>query len=161
MRYRTILTGLVIGLYALQPAGAALAASAEGPTIERGRFEERFFDDLILELCGIETFTTLTQTFSVKTFPDGSEHVHVVRTFVPDDPRIPIERGAATAFVAPDGTRTVIGKPLQLLGPDGGVRLLDAGLVEFGDELVIHGRHDELVFDPDVDLASYYCPPEV
>lgn len=159
MRYRTMLAGLVVCLCAVQVLAAA-GASAAAPAIERGRFEERFFDDFILELCGIETFTTLTQTFSVKTFPDGSEQVHVVRTFVPDDPRIPDERGAATAFVAPDGTRTVIGKPLQLFGTDGGVRLLDAGLVEFGDELVIHGRHDELVFDPDVDLAPYYCPPD-
>jgi hypothetical protein len=72
----------------------------------------------------------------------------VVPTFVPDDPRIPIERGAATAFVAPDGTRTVIGQSIQLFGPDGGIRLLEAGLVEFGDELVVHGRHDELTLTP-------------
>jgi hypothetical protein len=133
---------------------AAEASSAAGPTIERGRFRERFFDDFILELCGIETYTTLTQVFSVKTFPDGSEQVHVVRTFVSDDPRLPIERGAGTTFVAPDGTRTVIGKPIQLIGPDGGVRLLDAGLVEFGDELVVRGPHPSL----DADLAEYYCP---
>jgi hypothetical protein len=57
----------------------------------------------------------------------GSEQVHVVRTFVSDDPRLPIERGAGTTFIAPDGTRKVVGKPLQLIGPDGGVRILDAG----------------------------------
>jgi hypothetical protein len=160
MRYRTMFAGLLIGACTLQVA-IAPGASAEGPTIERGSFEERFFDEFILELCGIETFTTLTQTFTVKTFPDGSEQVHVVRLYVPDDPRIPIERGAATAFVAPDGTRTVIGMPLQLFDADGGIRLLDAGFVEFGDELIIHGRHEVLVFDPDVDLAPYYCPPDV
>ena len=135
----------------------ALAApvSASGPTIEHGRIEERFLDDFILELCGIETFTTLTQSFTVKVFPDGSEQIHVVRTFVPEDPRIPVERGAATTFVTPDGTRTVVGKPIQLFGPDGGVRLLDAGLVTFEEELLVRGPHPSLEVD---NLAPFYCP---
>jgi hypothetical protein len=38
----------------------AAPASASGPTIEQGRIEERFFDDFILELCGIETFPCLS-----------------------------------------------------------------------------------------------------
>lgn len=134
-------------------APTALAAE-HGPTIERGRFEERFFDDFIFDICGIETVTTLTQQFTVKVFPDGSEQIHVVRTFVPDDPRLPIEKGAATTFVAPDGTRTVVGKPIQLIGPDGGVRLLDAGWIGFFDDPVIRGPHPSL----DADLAPYYCP---
>lgn len=129
-------------------------AAAAGPTIERGRFVERAFDEFIFELCGIETYTTLRQVFSVKRFPNGSEQVHVVRTFVSEDPRLPIERAAGTTFVSPDGTRTVIGKPIQLIGPDGGVRILDAGLVEFGDELVVRGPHPSI----DADLAEYYCP---
>jgi hypothetical protein len=85
---------------------------ASEPTIEHDQIEERYFDDLILELCGIETFTTLTQSFTVMVFPDGSEQIHVVRTYVPEDPRIPVERGAATTFVAPEGTRTVVGMPI-------------------------------------------------
>jgi hypothetical protein len=135
----------------------ALAAplSALGPTIEHHRIEERFLDDFVLELCGIETFTTLTQSFTVKVIPDGSEQVHVVRTFVPEDPRIPLEQGAATTFVTPDGTRTVIGKPIQLFGPDGGVRLLDAGLVTFGEGLLVRGPHPSLEVD---NLAPFYCP---
>jgi hypothetical protein len=53
---------------------------------------------------------------------------------------LPIERGAATRFIAPDGTETVVGKPLQLIGPDGGVRILDEGWVEFGEEVIVRGR---------------------
>lgn len=156
MRPRMMMAaGSVIFLLGLH----AVPAAAAGPTIERGRFQERFFDDYILEACGIETYTTWTQVFSVKTFPNGAEHVHVVRTFDPDDPRLPIEKGAATAFVAPDGTRTVVGKPLQIIGPDGGVRLVDAGWVQFGDEIVMHGHHPVRPWIDD--LAPYYCPPDV
>lgn len=134
----------------------AVPAAASAPASQHDRTEERFFDDLIFDLCGIETFTTLTQHFTVKDFGDGSEQVQVVRTYVPDDPRIPVERGAGTSFIAPDGTRTVVGKPIQLIGPDGGIRLLDAGLITFGDELVVHGPHPSREVD---DLARYYCPP--
>jgi hypothetical protein len=91
----------------------------------------------------------------VKVFPDGSEQIHVVRTFVSEDPRIPVEQGAATTFVTADGTRTVVGKPIQLFGPDGGVRLLDAGLVTFGEELLVRGPHPSLEVDT---LAPFYCP---
>jgi hypothetical protein len=90
-------------------------------------------------------------------FPDGSEQIHVVRTYVPEDPRIPVERGAATTFVAPDGTRTVVGMPIQLFAPDGGVRLLDAGLVTFEEELVVRGPHPFLEVD---NLAQFYCPSD-
>jgi hypothetical protein len=144
------------GLAIILSLGPASPAAARGPTIQHERFEERFADDFILDLCGIETVTTWTQQHTIKIFPDGSEQVHVVRTFVSDDPRLPIERGAATTFIAPDGTETVVGKPLQLIGPDGGVRILDAGWVEFGEELIVRGPHPSL----GVDLAPYYCPPE-
>ncbi len=144
------------GLTIILSLGAAAPATAGGPTIHHERFKERFADDFILDLCGIETFTTLTQRSTVKIFPDGSEHIHVVRTFVSDDPRLPIERAAGTTFIAPDGTRRVVGKPLQLIGPDGGVRILDAGLVEFGEEVIVRGPHPSL----GADLAPYYCPPE-
>lgn len=144
------------GLAIILLLGAAAPAAAARPTIFRERFEERFADDFIRDLCGIETFTTWTQHHTVKIFPNGSEQVHVVRTFVSDDPRLPIEKGAATTFIAPDGTRRVVGKPLQLIGPDGGVRILDAGWVEFGEETLVRGPHPSL----GVDLAPYYCPPE-
>jgi hypothetical protein len=150
VRAGAVLAGIILSLAVAAPASAA------GPVIQHERIQERFFDDLIFELCGIETFTTLTQRSTVKVFEDGSEQVQVVRTFVADDPRIPIERGAGTSFIAPDGTRTVVGKPIQLIGPDGGVRLLDAGLVTFGNELLVRGPHPSLDVD---DLAPYYCPP--
>jgi hypothetical protein len=67
----------------------------------------------------------------------------------------PVERGAATTFVTADGTRTVVGKPIQLFGPDGGVLLLDAGLVTFGEELLVRGPHPSLEVD---NLAPFYCP---
>lgn len=138
----------------LLPASAA-PAGAEGPTIERQRFVETYPDDFILDLCGIETLTTQTQVSRSIVFPDGSEQVHVVRTFVSEDPRLPVERGAGTTFVAADGTRTVVGKPIQLFEPGGGVRLLDAGLVQFGEQLLVRGPHPSLETD---DLAPYYCP---
>ena len=134
----------------------AAPASASGPTIEHDRFVVSFADDFILDLCGIETTTTWTQVQTVMTFSDGRVQVHVERTFVSDDPRLPVERGSGTTFIAPDGTRTVIGKPIQLIGPDGGVRILDAGPVQFGDELLVRGPHPSLVVGS---LAPYYCPP--
>ena len=91
----------------------------------------------------------------MKTFPDGSQQVHVTRTFVSDDPRLPIEKGAGTTFIDANGVRTVIGTPIHLIGPNGGTRLIDAGLVTFGNELVVRGPHPSL-FVPD--LAPYYCP---
>lgn len=149
VRAVALVPGIVLSLVFAAPAWAS------GPAIQHERTQERFFDDLIFDLCGIETFTTLTQHFSVKDFADGSEQVQVVRTYVSDDSRIPIERGAGTSFITADGTRTVVGKPIQLISPDGGVRLLDAGLVTFGDELLVRGPHPSLAAD---DLAPYYCP---
>ena len=150
---RSVFAGLVITL----TLGTVAPAAAEGPIIEHERFTERFADDFILDLCGIETFTTLTQRHTVKIFPDGSEQVHVQRTFVSDDRRLPIEKAAGVTFIAPDGTRRVVGKPLQLIGPNGGVRILDAGWVEFGEEeVIIRGPHPSF----GTDLAPYYCPPQ-
>jgi hypothetical protein len=135
----------------------ATTASAGPPETERGSFVDTFDDEFILDLCGITTQTTQTQRWSVTTYPDGSEIVHVVRTFVPEDRRIPVEKGAGTTFIAADGTRRVVGKPIQLFDPAGGVRLLDAGWVEFdldGNVADVRGPHPSL----DADLSEHYCP---
>lgn len=117
-------------------------------------YTDRFFDDFILELCGVETFTTVTERWTLKEFADGSAILHVNREFIPDDPRIPIERGAGTSFFAPDGTKTAVGRPTQLFAQDGRrLLLLDAGRVVFGDEITIRGHVESL----GVDLAPYYC----
>ena len=152
MNHRAI--SLSVGVALIVGAMSAPSAQAGGPLQERGSTTETFFDDVIFELCGIETMTTLTQHWSVKTYADGSEVVHVTRTYVSDDPRLPIEKGAATSFNAPDGTRRVVGKPIQLIGPKGGVRILDAGWIEIGDTITMRGPHPSF----GIDLAPYYCP---
>jgi hypothetical protein len=143
-----------IGLTAV----TATTASAAPPERERVSSVATFADDFIFKLCGISTQTTLTQHWSSTMRADGSEVVHVVRTFVSDDPRLPVEKGAGTTFIAPDGTRRVVGKPIQLIGPNGGVRLLDAGRVVFdpaGNPSEVRGPHPSL----GADLRAYYCPP--
>lgn len=139
--------------------GVAGAGSVEAarPAIERDAYTDHFPDDFILELCGIDTWTTVTERWTSTVHADGSETFQVVRTFVPDDPRIPIERGAATAFFSPDGGRRVVGKPLHLFKPRGGVLILDAGLVDFdsaGNVVLVRGPHPSLEIDP----ADLYCP---
>jgi hypothetical protein len=156
MHRRAVILAITASL--LLSATTAVAVQAGGPEIERQAYTDRFHDEFIADLCGIDTFTTVTERWSSKVYPDGSEVFHVVRTFVPDDPRIPIEKGAATTFFAPDGSRRVVGKPIQLFKPDGGVLILDAGWVQFdaaGDVVTVRGPHPSL----DVgDLAPYYCP---
>ena len=154
---RTAACGLAIATALGLALASAAPASAARPVKESGSFVDTFDDEFILDLCGIETKTTLTQRWSSKLYPDGSEKVHVVRTFVPADPRLPIEKGAGTTFVAPDKSRRVVGKPIQLFDPHGGVRLLDAGWVAFnpdGSVSDVRGPHPSL----HVDLYDYYCP---
>lgn len=132
--------------------GTVLAA---GPTVERGSTHETFFDEFILDLCGIETMTTVIERWTLKTFPDGSQQFQASRTFIPDDVRVPIEKGAGMGFFTSDGVQTVVGKPLQLISQQhGGVIVLDAGRVTFGDEIDVRGPHPSL----DMDLAELYCP---
>jgi hypothetical protein len=155
MNRRTITLALAATLVLV--AATTGAAQASGPERVGDSYTDRFFDEFIFELCGIETFTTLTERWTFKEFKDGSATLHVVRTFVPDDPTIPIEKGAGTSFIAPDGSRTVIGKPTLLIDRDGGVRLIDAGRVEldpFGNVVRISGQ----LTSYGVDLAPYYCP---
>lgn len=150
------LSAAIVALVAMSlgaPAAAAAAAAGK-PAIERGSSVETFADDFILDLCGIATTTTLTQHFVVQTYPDGSQQVHVTRTFASADPRIPIEKGSGTSFYDANGVQTVAGTPIHLIGAHGTV-LLDAGLVTFADELDVRGPHPSLLVP---DLAPYYCP---
>ena len=150
-RALTLAVAVALALGAIS-AGAVQAA---GPVRTSDSYTDRFFDDFILELCGVETFTTVTERWTLKEFADGSAILHVNREFVPDDPRIPIERGAGTSFFEPDGTKTAVGRPTQLFAQDGRrLLLLDAGRVVFGDEITIRGHVESL----GVDLAPYYCP---
>lgn len=154
---RTVSWLLVIATAIGLTATTATTASAAPPERERVSSVETFDDDFIFGLCGIETRTTVTERWSSTVRADGSTMLHVVRTFVSDDPRLPVEKGAGTTFIAPDGSRRVVGKPIQLIGPNGGVRLLDAGQVVFGpagNPSDVRGPHPSL----GADLSVYYCP---
>ena len=123
--------------------------------IERGTTRDTFFDDYLFDICGIETMTTVVEHWTLKTFPDGSQQFQSSRTFTPEDRRIPIEKGGAMGFYTPEGEKTVAGKPLQLISQQGGgVTVLDAGRVTFGDVLDVRGPHPSL----DMDLVELYCP---
>ena len=146
----TLVAAAVLGL----SAGPAVADKSD---VVRDSYTDRFQDDFIMDLCGIETWTTVTERWSLKTYEDGSQVFHVVRTFVPDDPRIPIEKGAGTSFFGADGSKTVIGTPIHLFAPGGGTTVIDAGRVVFdaeGNLAAVNGPHPSL----DADLAEYYCP---
>ncbi|MGN6798476.1 MAG: hypothetical protein ACTHKS_10020 [Gaiellaceae bacterium] len=109
------------------PSTVVAGASTTGggrPMIERQRYVDYLArDDFFIDLCGIVSNTTVRETDILKTWPDGSQTFHVERSFIPDDPRLPIERGAETSYFAPDGTMTAItGKPIQLIGPTDGIR---------------------------------------
>lgn len=145
-----IATTLAIGILAAGP----IAALAAKPEIERGSARETFFDGFIYDLCGIETMTTVTEHWTLWTYADGSQRFQASRTFVPEDPRIPIEFGAGMSTFAPDGTQTVHGSPLRLQRRGEGIIVIDAGYVSFGDDITVHGPHPSL----DLDLAELYCP---
>ena len=134
------------------PAGAAR------PEVVRDGYVVRFHDDFLMDVCGIDTWTTLTERWSSTRFADGSEIFHAVRTFVPDDPRVPIEKGAGTSFFGVDGSQTVMGTPIHLIARQGGgTTLIDAGRALFdadGNLAAVNGPHPSL----DTDLADYYCP---
>jgi len=149
---------LTLSLTAALVLGAMPAATAEagGPVRYGDSYTVRIFDDFIHDLCGIDTYTTVTERWTLKEFPDGSAIFHVTRTFVPDDPRIPVEKGAGTKFIAPDGTETVVGVPALIFEPGGGVRLIAAGWARFGDTVTTHGLDTYL----DADLALLYCPAD-
>ncbi len=156
MRTRMITVGVIAALSSMLAPGAADARGA--PTIDR--WVDKFVldpDPLFVELCSIETSTEVIERYTVKEFADGTVHVHTVRTYVPDDRSLPVEHDAATAFIRPDGTRTIVGAPIQLRYRDGRRVFLDAGPVTFGpDDLLVtvRGPHPSLTED----LADQYCP---
>jgi hypothetical protein len=155
------LSGLLLASAIVLPkvAEAAAHGSGVGPVIERQHYVDYLTpDDFFIDLCGIVTNTTVNELDILKTWPDGSQSFHVERSFIPEDPRLPIERGAATSYFAPDGAMLAIkGKPIQLIGPHGGVRALDAGLTLLGDPTVVHGHNDVGIGNED--LAPFYGPP--
>lgn len=153
------IVGLSIAAALTLTALGGTATQAAAPVRISDAYTETFFDDFIYALCGIETYTTVTERWTLTIHADGSEVFHNVRTFVPADPRIPIEKGAATSFNAPDGSRRVVGKPIQLFYPDGGVKTLDAGMAifdEHGALIDVRGRHDFIVGT--TTEADHYCP---
>lgn len=148
------IAGMALAIALITATDSPAYATGGRPEHESGREVTTFDDDFVFDLCGITTTTTLTQQFHVTTFPDGSELVHVTRTYVSADPRIPIEKGAGTTHRDADGVETVTGTPIHLIGAHGTV-LLDAGRVTFADELDVRGPHPSLSVPS---LAPYYCP---
>jgi hypothetical protein len=140
-------------------AGQSTKGAAAGPIIVHSEYTDVIApDDFFVDLCGITTSTTVKEVDTLKTWPDGSQTFHVERSFVPNDPRLPIERGAATAYFAPDGSMTKItGKPIQLIDRYGGVSALDAGLYVLGGPTAVHHGHLDVGID-NPNLASLYCP---
>jgi hypothetical protein len=149
-----ILAVWAVAALAAFASAPALAGAAGKPTVEREVIVETFFDDFILDICGVETQTTLIQRTTTKTFPDGSQTVHVNAEFIPDDPRIASERNAFTDRIAPDGTVTTVGLAIRLYRKGEGTVIRDAGWVRFlEDGLVVRGPHPFLDTDP----ADVYC----
>jgi len=147
-------------------AGAAVAVAIVGatpvhaavPFRDGDAYTVRFFDDMIFDMCGIETWTTLKERWTFKDFGDGTLQLQVTRTFIPDDPRIPIEKGAGTGTTFADGTRKVVGSPLRLYDRNGGLTLMGAGLVVFDpfeDPIRTRGQYPDL---SDEALTQAYCP---
>ena len=149
---RSILTG-TLALAALG-AGATNVLAAKPEAEHSGQVVETFADDFILELCGIETMTTVTERWTLTSYADGSQRFVVSRKFKSDDPRLPIEFGAGMSTWDANGVQTVHGSPLRLLRPGEGMTLLDAGFATLTDDPTIHGPHPFL----DADLAAAYCP---
>jgi hypothetical protein len=132
------------------------AAAAGGkPVIERGSSVDTFADAFILDLCGIETTTTLTQHFVVQTFPDGSQQVPVTRTFVRKirafpPTRVPEPRSMTPG--RPDGRRHAdspdrVARHLKLRDDVDGVAAAHDGRVR-PVEGFLHGRGQRRCWHP-------------
>ncbi len=153
MHRSTLARALVIA--AVGSAIFAGSVSAAPPSRFGDSYTERFYDPL----CGLDQWTTLTERWTWTEFANGSATLHVVRTFVPDDPRLPVEKGAGTNHISPDGTETVTGSPLLLFWPESsgrhGVMVIAAGRTVFSeDDVTFRGTNPDL---SDEALAQYYC----
>ena len=135
-------------------AGTTTAAAAAPETVHSGTYTDTFEDDFIFDLCGIRTMTTVKERWTLTTYADGSQRFTNSRKFIPEDPRIPIEYGAAMSTWDVNGVQTVHGSALRLQYPGGGIILLDAGFIELSDDPTARGPHPSF----DLDLAEYYCP---
>jgi len=158
MRTRGALMTTAVLVAALAGGAGTAAAAGGGPTVTTGGGTETFADDFILDLCGIETETTVTERWTHKQFRDGSETLHVVRTFVSADPRLPVEKGAATSFIAPDGIpRPALSAGGTLLSFGGAglatlVRTADGGVTEVS---IPGGRDHHVAVSPDGRTVAY------
>jgi hypothetical protein len=144
-----------IAVLAAIASAPAMAAGGGKPTVEHEVIHETFFDDFIFDVCGVETDTTQTQRTTIKTFPDGSQTVHRIAEWVPDDPSIASERWGRTDRIAPDGTLTIVGLAIRLYRQGEGTIIRDAGWVrvlEYGR--VVRGPHP---FLGGTDPADVYC----
>ncbi|MDH4141906.1 MAG: hypothetical protein OEV61_04785 [Chloroflexota bacterium] len=144
---------------AIAAVGSAIivgSVSAAAPTVRvSDSYTVRFHDPL----CGVDQMTTLTERWTWTEFADGSATLHVVRTFVPDDPRLPAEKGAGTNRISPDGTQTVTGAPLRIYWPEStgkhGIMVVAAGIAVFSEDgATFRGRTPDL---SDEALDRYYC----
>jgi hypothetical protein len=152
---RRIALAVVAAAVVAVASPTALATPGKGkPTVERAVVEEAFFDDFTLDICGVATNTTLTQRTTTQTWPDGSQTVHIVAEFVPENPSIASERFARTDLYEPDGSVTIKGLAIRLYRNGEGTIIRDAGWVRFmEDGLVVRGPHPFLETDP----AEVYC----
>ena len=142
---------------------AASPAATGKPVIESFTFRQIIpGDEFFLDMCGVTTDTTWKEQDTLKTWPDGSQTFHTERSFIPADPRLPIERGAGTSYFHssdPASLYRIDGKPIQLIAQrGGGVTALDAGLTILGDPLVHHGHLSVGPSDDPEYLRTFYCP---
>jgi hypothetical protein len=154
---RAKLAAATVAMASVAAIGAAPATAGDGgkPTVEREVIEETFFDDFILDLCGVATTTTHTERTITKTFPDGSRTIHRNAEWIPDDPRIASERWGRTDRVAPDGTLTIVGLAIRLHRQGEGTIIRDAGWLRLAEDgLTVRGPHPYFL---ETDPADVYC----
>ena len=146
---------LVVALAAVFASPAAAAPGHGGkPVVEREVVERTFFDDFVLDLCGVATNTTETRRTTTQTWPDGSVTVHSYTEFVPEDPTIASERSSRTDIYEPDGSVTIKGLAIRLYRQGEGTIIRDAGWLRLDEDgLVFNGPHPFLETDP----ADVYC----
>ena len=87
---------LVVSLL-LMALPSLTSAASRGPVIDHWTDREVLpVDDFFVWVCGVETSTKIAETDTLKTWPDGSQTFHTERSYIPSDPRLPIERGACS-----------------------------------------------------------------